>query len=89
MRIADYFDKMAELAPDSEMLVDGDVRLTYGQAQERVHAIARALLAQPEFHKGSHVAIYAPNDYRVSILQLALNRADQERLTGGPTKQQA
>jgi len=76
MRIADYFDKMAELAPDSEMLVDGDVRLTYGQAQERVHAIARALLAQPEFHKGSHVAIYAPNDYRVSILQLALNRAD-------------
>jgi acyl-CoA synthetase (AMP-forming)/AMP-acid ligase II len=41
-----------------------------------VHTVAHALLAHPKLHKGSHVAIYAPNDYRISILQLALNRAD-------------
>src|SRR6204780_4051151 len=76
MRLADYFDRMASIAPDNEMLVDGTVRLTYRQAQEQVHAIAHALVAQPELQKGSHVAIYAPNDYRISILQLALNRAD-------------
>src|ERR1700733_15869933 len=76
MRIADYFDKMAEAFPGREMLVDGAIRLTYREVQDAVHAIARALLAQPELRKGSHVAIYAPNDYRISILQLALNRAD-------------
>ncbi|KUE86328.1 hypothetical protein ASL20_24575 [Cupriavidus necator] len=38
--------------------------------------VAHALSAEPALAAGSHIAVYAPNGYRVSLLQFAINRAD-------------
>lgn len=75
MRLADYFDSAVSRYRDAIALVDGDVRLTFGDSQRLVHAAAHALVAESDLRPGSHVAIYAPNDYRVPLLQIATNRA--------------
>jgi acyl-CoA synthetase (AMP-forming)/AMP-acid ligase II len=76
LKLADYFD--ATVLRDSERLafVDGEVRLTYTDAGKFVHAVAHALANTSGLHAGSHIAIYSPNDYRISLLQIAINRAD-------------
>lgn len=76
MRLADYFDAAATGFTHDEAFVDGPVRLTYSQACDIVHAIANALASEPGLRKEAHIAIYAPNDYRISLLQIAVNRAD-------------
>lgn len=76
MRLADYFDATAARFPRREAFVDGATRLTYGEAREVVHATAHALASEPGLGRGAHVAIYAPNDYRISLLQIAANRAE-------------
>ena len=76
MRLADYFDAVAALRPDSLAFVDGATRTTYGQAQKYVHAVAHGLTRAREVGAGTHVAIYAPNDYRVSLLHLGINLSD-------------
>jgi len=75
MRLADYFDAAAAQYSGQTAFIDGDTRLTFRQAQQFVHATAHALCADPELPPGAHVAIYAPNDHRVSLLQIAANRA--------------
>ena len=74
MRVCDYFDAIAENFPERLAAIDRDVRLDYAAAQKYVHAAARALRREPTLAEGAHATIYAPNDYRVSLLQLALNR---------------
>jgi acyl-CoA synthetase (AMP-forming)/AMP-acid ligase II len=76
MRLADYFDAVAALRPDSLAFVDGATRITNGEAQRYVHAVANALCRARNDGRGMHAAIYAPNDYRVSLLHLGINLAD-------------
>jgi len=76
MRLADYFDAAADKYPDNIAVVDGDVRMTYAEARRTVHAMATALARARDSGAGSHVAIYAPNDHRVSLLHLGANLAD-------------
>ncbi len=76
MRLADYFDAVAALRPDSLAFVDGTTRITYGEAQKYVHAVANGLTRARQAGVGTHAAIYAPNDYSVSLLHLGINLAD-------------
>ena len=64
MRLADYFDAVAALRPDSLAFVDGATRITYGEAQKYVHAVANGLTRARQAGAGTHAAIYAPNDYQ-------------------------
>lgn len=76
MRLADYFDSAVARNPKRPAFVDGDVRLDFAAAGKFVHATAHALTNFAGLQVGSHVAIYSPNDYRISLLQIAINRAD-------------
>jgi len=75
MRLADYFDAAASRHPTRTAFVDGDTRIDFATAQRFVHATASALTAEPGLLAGSHIAVYAPNDYRVPLLQVAINAA--------------
>ncbi len=81
MRLADYFDGAATQYPQNLALVDGPIRLTFAKAQKTVHAIATALTRARQAGSGNHVAIYAPNDYRVTLLHLGINLADMAWLS--------
>ena len=81
MRLADYFDATADKYPDNIAIVDGEVCMTYAQARRTVHAMAHALVRARAGGSGSHVAIYAPNDHRVSLLHLGANLADMAWLS--------
>ncbi|MFM0220459.1 class I adenylate-forming enzyme family protein [Paraburkholderia dipogonis] len=81
MRLADYFDAVAQLHPGNLAFVDGATRMTYGEAQKYVHAVAHGLTREREAGMGTHAAIYAPNDYRVSLLHLGINLADSAWLS--------
>jgi acyl-CoA synthetase (AMP-forming)/AMP-acid ligase II len=76
MRLADYFDSAVSRHADREAFVDGTTRITFADARKFVHAAAHALMRDPTLRPGAHAAIYAPNDYRISLLQIAINRAD-------------
>lgn len=77
MQLSDYFDGAVSQYPNREAFVDGDgaIRIDFSQAQKFVHAVANALNTDESLSPGAHVAIYAPNDYRISLLQIAANRA--------------
>lgn len=81
MRLADYFDAATALRPDALAFVDGATRITYAQAQKYVHAVANGLTCERAAGAGTHVAIYAPNDYRVSLLHLGINLSDMAWLS--------
>lgn len=76
MRIADYLDTTAARSPHREAMVFGDIRMTYAEAQGHAHAVAHALLRTPGLKAGSHVGVFSPNDHRVTLVQLGINRAD-------------
>jgi len=75
MRLADYFDAAVSLYPRHIAFIDGPRRIDFAEAQRFVHGTAHALVADDALPHGAHIAIYAPNDYRVSLLQIAANRA--------------
>ena len=81
MRLADSFDAIADQHPNSLAFVEGAVRLTFAEARRTVHAMATALARARENGAGAHVAIYAPNDHRVSLLHLGTNLADMAWLS--------
>src|SRR5437868_10423163 len=81
MRLSDYFDAVAEQHPQNLAFVDGATRVSFGQAQKTVHAMANALVRARQAGAGSHVAIYSPNDYRVTLLHLGINLADMAWLS--------
>lgn len=76
MRLADYFDSAVARSPQRTAFVDGDARLNFADAGKFVHATAHALTNSADLKAGAHIAIYSPNDYRISLLQIAINRAD-------------
>ncbi|OGA36367.1 MAG: hypothetical protein A3F75_03195 [Betaproteobacteria bacterium RIFCSPLOWO2_12_FULL_64_23] len=76
MRLADYFDDVAAQHPQRLAFVDGTRRINFAEAQAYVHAVATALTRARQSGSGTHVAIYAPNDHRVSLLHLGINLAD-------------
>jgi acyl-CoA synthetase (AMP-forming)/AMP-acid ligase II len=76
MRIADYLASTASRTPDKEALVFKGQRMTYAQANSFVDAVANALRATKGLDKGSHIAIFSPNDIRIPLVQLGINRAD-------------
>lgn len=76
MRIADYLEATASRHPSKEALVFGDQRMTYAQMQRWVHAIANGLSRMPGLPDNAHVAVFSPNDIRVPLIQLGINRAD-------------
>lgn len=77
MQLSDYFEAAVSRYPDREAFVDagGAMRVDFSQAQRFVHAVAQALNADESLGAGAHIAIYAPNDHRISLLQVAANRA--------------
>jgi acyl-CoA synthetase (AMP-forming)/AMP-acid ligase II len=56
-----------------EALVDGDVRLTWTELDERVAAAAKALLASG-VEKGDRIAIWSPNIWEWVVASLAIHR---------------
>ncbi len=81
MRISDYFDATAGHRPSMPALIEGDRTIDFATARQFVHTAAHALCAEPGLRPGAHVALYAPNDYRVPLLLLAINRADMAWLS--------
>ncbi|NIB38031.1 acyl--CoA ligase [Pseudomaricurvus alkylphenolicus] len=59
LRIYDLLQKNLKMHPDDEAVIDGDVRLTYRELQQRVNQYARALLATG-VRRGDRVATLAP-----------------------------
>ncbi len=55
--------------PDTEAVVDGDIRLTYTELQRRVRECARLLIAEG-VRAGDRVAIWSPNTYHWVIAAL-------------------
>jgi acyl-CoA synthetase (AMP-forming)/AMP-acid ligase II len=76
MRIADYLEATASRIPSKEALVFGEERMTYAQMLRWVHAIATALSRTPGLPDNAHVALFSPNDIRVPLIQVGINRAD-------------
>ncbi len=77
MRLSDYFDATAERYADRIALEDKGRNLTFAQAQRLVHAAAHAMDREPGLRPGAHIGVYSPNDYRVPLLHLAINRCDR------------
>ena len=76
MRIADYFEMAAERQPTAEAFVDDNGRIDYATAVAFMHAVAQRIAADADLPAGSGIAIYSPNDARVCLLQLGINRAE-------------
>jgi fatty-acyl-CoA synthase len=60
--VKDFLRRAAKLYPDKPAIIDGDLRLTYRQYQERVNQLANALLAHG-VRKGDRVCILSPNSH--------------------------
>ena len=73
MRNVDYFDRSAERHPDRAVIVDGDVRWTYAEAQAASHRIARAMQAAGSKPQ-EPAAILSPNHASVLLVLLGLWR---------------
>ena len=74
MRIIDYFDQGAELAPERLAIVAGDFSLNYRDAQARTRGIAAGLWARG-FGLGHKVAVFSGNDPQAFLCMLGLWRA--------------
>jgi len=74
VRIIDYFDKGAELAPDRTAIVAGEQVIGYREAQARTWAIAAGLWARG-FALGHKVAVFSGNDAQAFLCMLGLWRA--------------
>lgn len=75
MRVIDFFDRGAMLAPDATCLSDDARTITYREAQKATHAIARALKALG-VTPGDPVAVITPNDAWGYVACLGLGRAE-------------
>ncbi len=77
MRIVDYFLATAERSPDAIAFVDGHTNLSFAAARSQTLRIASALCREVTSDEPLHIAILSPNDHRITLLQLAINHADQ------------
>src|SRR6478735_6643145 len=60
--IADLFEHTVDAVPDRLALVDGDVRQTFADLDERSNRVAHALIERG-VKPGDHVGIYAQNSH--------------------------
>jgi HIP---CoA ligase len=60
--------------PDAEAVVDGEVRLTFAELDERVRELAEAAVAAG-LRRGDRAAIWAPNSWHWVVAALGLHRA--------------
>ena len=74
MRTIDYFDKMAKLHPNRDVLVAGETRHTYREMETLTHRLAGAL-AQSGMQHQEPIAIMSPNDSTVLTAMLGCWRA--------------
>jgi acyl-CoA synthetase (AMP-forming)/AMP-acid ligase II len=75
MRLIDYFDRGADLNPESACLIMGDTSQTYREVRDRSHRIAKALIAA-DFAFGDKAAVVSPNCAVAFECVLGILRAD-------------
>ena len=74
MRLIDFFDRGASIAPTRPAFIDENGALTYREAQLQTYQIANALMSD-DIKPGDVVAIYSPNDARAFLCMLGILRA--------------
>jgi acyl-CoA synthetase (AMP-forming)/AMP-acid ligase II len=74
MRPIDYFDAAADIHEENVAVIDGTVRLTYGELRRLSEQVAGVIRARAE-DDACRVAIVAPNDFRVVACTLGAMRA--------------
>jgi fatty-acyl-CoA synthase len=74
MRTIDYFDKMAKLYPDRDILIAGKTRYSYREMEGLTHKVAGALRAIGMKNQ-EPIAIMSPNDGTVLTAMLGCWRA--------------
>jgi fatty-acyl-CoA synthase len=60
--VDDFLRRAVQVYPDKTAVVDGDLRLTYAELQERVHRLSNALLSLG-LEQGDRVCILSPNSH--------------------------
>ena len=63
MLVRDILGRAVQLYPDNTAVIDGDVRRTYAEADERIHRLASGLLSLG-LAPGDHIGILANNSHR-------------------------
>jgi acyl-CoA synthetase (AMP-forming)/AMP-acid ligase II len=74
MRLIDYFDRGARIAPERDCFHDTVRGYSYRAVEERSHAIANGIL-DATLPPGPKIAVYSPNDARAFECILGLSRA--------------
>ncbi len=72
--IPDLIDDAAQRFPETEAMVDGDVRWNFVEFRDRIHRCARALMASG-VEKGDTVAVWAPNIWEWAVAALGAHVA--------------
>lgn len=73
--LSDYYAYFCDQHKDTEFLVDGDVRLTYGEAYAAARALAGGLVGGHGVKKGDRIGIAARNSANWIILDMAITMA--------------
>ena len=74
MRVHDYLDYHARRAPQSDFAVDTQQTITYGEALERVHRLANALI-EMGLQTGDRIAFLSKNSADYPIVFLGCSKA--------------
>ena len=73
--VSDYFAYFCHMHADKEFLVDGDIRLTFGEAYAAARALAGGLIEGYGVQKGDRIGIAARNSANWVILDMAITMA--------------
>tara|TARA_R110000824_G_scaffold3839_12_gene18417 strand:- start:20278 stop:21987 length:1710 start_codon:yes stop_codon:yes gene_type:complete len=73
--VSDYFAYFCHLHADKEFLVDGDIRLTFGETYAAARALAGGLVEGYGIQKGDRIGIAARNSANWVILDMAITMA--------------
>lgn len=84
MRLADYFDAASIRHADKPALIEGDLEISFAEAQRLMHAVAHALKREPGLGERAHIAVYSPNHIRLLLILLGINRSDNVWLSAHP-----
>jgi long-chain acyl-CoA synthetase len=70
--LADYYTHFCAIHADKEFLVDGDIRLTFGECLAAARALAGGLIEGYGLNKGDRVGIAARNSANWLVAQMAI-----------------
>ena len=73
--VSDYFAYFCHMHADKEFLVDGDIRLTFGEAYAAARVLAGGLVEGYGVQKGDRIGIAARNSANWVILDMAITMA--------------